>query len=68
MKTKIYAPEPNKPFRSMRTITGDCLERAGLVIPHDGNAIIDCSITPKVGDLVHCNNALITVNGFIKQP
>lgn len=67
MKTRIYSPEPNKPFRSLRLIGGDCLEKAGLVIPHDGYAIIDRSIPPRVGDLVHCNDAFATINGYIKQ-
>lgn len=67
MKTKIYTPKPNKPCREFRHIHGDCLEKAGLEIPHEAYAIIDCSITPKVGDLVHCNNSLGTINGFIKQ-
>lgn len=66
-KTKIYTPKPNKPSRQLRRIAGDCLEKAGLEIPHGGYAIIDCSITPKVGDLVFCNNWNGTVHGFIKQ-
>lgn len=67
MKTEIYKPKPGKPARSCRSIVGDCLEKAGLKIPHGGRAIIDCSITPKIGDLVHCNNKICTINGFIKQ-
>ena len=67
MKTRIYTPEEGKPPRKFRYISGDCLEGAGLKIPHGGYAIIDCSISPKAGDLVHCNNELGTVNGFIKQ-
>jgi hypothetical protein len=67
LKTRIYTKEDSKIFRKMRTIYGDCLEKVGLKIPHEGYAIIDCSITPKVGDIVHCNNSLGTVNGFIKQ-
>lgn len=67
MKTDIYKMKPNEPARRLRSIYGDCLEKAGLNIPHGGYAIIDCSITPKIGDLVHCNNALATINGFIKQ-
>ena len=67
MKTNIYGVEPNKPARSLRSICGECLEKAGLNIPYGGYAIIDCSITPQIGDLVHCNDALCTINGFIKQ-
>lgn len=67
MKTRIYKPEPNKPTRRLHSIRGDCLERVGLKIPHGANAIIDRSITPEVGDLVHCDNELGTIHGFIKQ-
>lgn len=67
MKTRIYTPSDRKTARTLEPICGDCLEKAGLNIPHKAYAIIDCSITPKVGDLVHCNNSLGTVNGFIKQ-
>ena len=67
MKTYIYTPKEDKPHRELRSIVGDCLEGAGLEIPHGGYAVIDCSISPKVGDLVHCNDAIITINGFIKQ-
>lgn len=67
MKTRIYKPEPNKPTRRLHSIRGDCLERVGLKIPHGANAIIDRSITPEVGDLVHCDNELGTICGFIKQ-
>lgn len=67
MKTDIYTPKPNEPTRRLQYIYGDCLERAGLKIPHGANAIVDCSITPKVGDLVHCDNKFGTIHGFIKQ-
>ena len=67
MKTRIYKPKPNEPTRTLHPIRGDCLERAGLKIPHGANAIIDRSITPEVGDLVHCDNELGTIHGFIKQ-
>ena len=53
--------------RRLLSIAGDCLERAGLKIPRGAMAIIDCSISPKVGDLVHCDNRLGTIHGFIKQ-
>lgn len=67
MKTIIYTPKEGKPSRCLKSIHGDCLERVGLVIPCKGRAIIDRSIKPKVGDLVHCNNRIITISGFIKQ-
>jgi hypothetical protein len=67
MKTRIYTPTADKPSRELCSIYGDCLEKAGLRIPNRGQAIIDCSISPKVGDLVHCDNHLGTIHGFIKQ-
>lgn len=67
MKTDIYTPERRKSPRKMEYIHGNCLEKAGLIIPHGALAIVDCSITPRVGDLVHCDNYLGTLQGFIKQ-
>ena len=67
MKTDIYTPNENRPTRQLQNIYGDCLEKAGLKIPHEAYAIIDCSISPKVGDLVWCDNYLGTIYGFIKQ-
>ena len=67
MKTDIYTPDRRKSPRKAEHIYGQCLEKAGLIIPHGAIAIVDCSITPKVGDLVHCDNYLGTCHGFIKQ-
>lgn len=67
MKTDIYTPDRRKSPRKAEYIRGQCLENAGLIIPHGAIAIVDCSITPKVGDLVHCDNYLGTCQGFIKQ-
>ena len=67
MKTDIYTPERRKFARKAEHIHGECLEKAGLRIPHGAIAIVDCSITPRVGDLVHCDNWLGTCHGFIKQ-
>ena len=67
MKTDIYTPNARRQPRKLEHIQGDCLERVGLKIPHTAYAIIDCSITPKVGDLVHCDNEFGTIHGFIKQ-
>ena len=67
MKTDIYTPDRRKSPREMEYIRGICLEKAGLIIPHGGIAIIDCSITPQIGDIVHCDNYLGTAQGFIKQ-
>ena len=67
MKTDIYTPNEKIQPRCLCPIQGDCLERAGLRIPRGANAIIDCSISPKVGDLVHCDNSFGTIHGFIKQ-
>lgn len=67
MKTDIYTPERRKSPRKAEYIFGECLEKAGLIIPHGAIAIVDCSITPRVGDLVHCDNYLGTCQGMIKQ-
>ena len=67
MINRIYTPDEKRPPRKMRHIHGDCLEKAGLHIPNGAYAIVDCSISPKVGDLVHCDNYLGTIHGFIKQ-
>ena len=49
----------------LRPIHGICLEEVG--VPSEGRAVINRTIKPKVGDLVWCNNAFCTINGFIKQ-
>ena len=49
----------------LESISGICLEEVG--IPSKGRAVINCTIKPRVGDLVHCNNFMCTINGFIKQ-
>lgn len=67
MKTDIYTPERRKFPRKAKYIHGNCLEKAGLIIPHGAIAIVDCSITPRVDDFVHCDNYLGTCHGFIKQ-
>ena len=67
MKTDIYTPERRKFARKAEYIHGECLEKAGLRIPNGAIAIVDCSIAPIVGELVHCDNYLGTCQGFIKQ-
>lgn len=67
MKTDIYTPDRRKSPRKAEYIHGECLEKAGLIIPHGAIAIVDCSITPRVRDLVHCDNFIGTVQGMIKQ-
>ena len=67
MKTDIYTPDRRKSPRKMEYIHGQCLEKAGLIIPHGAIAIVDCSVTPRLGDLVHCDNHIGTIQGFIKQ-
>lgn len=66
MTRRCKAKNKDKRF-VLKHIYGDCLEKAGLYIPHEGYAIIDKNARIKVGDLVHCNNAFTTINGFIKQ-
>lgn len=50
---------------NLRSIKGKCLE--GVGIPDGGRAVINHTILPEVGDLVHCNDAWCTINGYIKQ-
>lgn len=52
---------------TIEPIYGDCLERAGLHIPHGGMAIIRQGLKIKVGDLVHCSRILGEIPGMIKQ-
>lgn len=65
--TRICKPKPGEEPRRLESIFGDCLERVGLVIPNGGWGIIDRSIEPRVGDLVHCDNQMGTIHGFIKR-
>ena len=52
---------------SFQEIHGDCLERAGLHIPHGGYAIIRQGEKINVGDLVHCGRISGETPGMIKQ-
>lgn len=49
----------------LRSIGGDCLEAVG--IPDRGRMLVNRKIKPTVGDLVWCNNAFCSINGFVKQ-
>ena len=44
---------------------GDCLEALG--IPSRGFAVIDTDATPRVFDVVHCNDCAISISGYLKQ-
>ena len=68
MKTEIYTKGRKKERRRLELISGKCLEREGLIFTNGtGYAVIDCTVRPKVGDLVHCDNRLGTIHGFIKK-
>ena len=64
---KVHWVKPRKPSHEYRLVStsGDCLVNAGF--PPSTKAVINHTILPNVGDLVHCNNAIDTINGFIKQ-
>ncbi len=64
---KVHWCKPRFPGREygLESIAGDCLEKVG--VPKRGRAVINRTAKPVVGDLVHCNNELCTINGFIKQ-
>jgi hypothetical protein len=66
-RCKLHRCYPKKPEHEyeLSHIYGDCLEEVG--IPNKGQVLINRTIEPKVGDLVHCNNYMCTLNGFIKQ-
>lgn len=49
----------------LRSIAGNCLEELG--VPDRGQMLVNRKIKPKVGDLVWCNDALCSINGFVKQ-
>jgi hypothetical protein len=59
-----FAKKPAQEYE-LRPIKGDCLEEAG--VPNRGHMLVNRTIKPKVGDLVWCNTAYCSVNGFIKQ-
>ena len=63
----VHWCEPRIPKHEwqLASISGDCLEEVG--IPNKGRAVINCTIKPRVGDLVHCNTEFCTINGYIKQ-
>jgi hypothetical protein len=59
-----FAKRPKHNF-VLKSTEGICLEEVG--VPGKGTALINRTITPKIGDLVWCNNYMCTINGFIKQ-
>lgn len=64
----IISISKNKKKRnSFEHISGDCLEKAGLHIPHGGYAIIRQGLDIRVGDLVHCAKVTGALNTCIKQ-
>lgn len=60
-----FAKKPHHQYE-LRPIGGDCLEEVG--VPSRGaRAVINCTIKPKVGDLVWCDTPFGTIHGYIKQ-
>ncbi len=64
---KVHWCQPRLPKHEyqLESIGGICLEEVG--IPNKGKAVINRTIKPRVGDLVHCNTEFCTINGCIKQ-
>ena len=64
---KVHWCEPRLKEHEWNLIStaGICLEEVG--IPSKGRAVINSTIKPRVGDLVHCNNYMCSINGYIKQ-
>lgn len=65
--THISTYKDGKDHCKLESIIGDCLEKAGLHIPHGGFAIIRSGLDIKVGDLVHCGRISGETPGMIKQ-
>lgn len=65
--TRIYTPKDRTGARMCTRICGDCLEKAGLHIPNEAIAIIDCSCEIKVGDFVICTRGAGALNKYCKQ-
>lgn len=59
-----FAKKPKHEYQ-IKSTSGNCLEEVG--VPGRGQAVINRTIKPKVGDLVWCNNELCTIGGFLKQ-
>ena len=53
--------------KRIEKVYGDCLEAVGLVIPDGGIAIVDTTIFPEIGDLVHCKKVRGALSSYIKQ-
>lgn len=51
--------------KKLLNVHGDCLEGIGIKAPR--YVILDKSITPKVGDIVHCHKDMNYLNSYIKQ-
>ena len=68
MKTQIFTQKRIGSKRTFEHIHGKCLEKLGLRFTNGtGYAVLDCTIKPKIGDIVHCDNTFGTIHGFIKQ-
>ena len=65
--TPIMRRDDPKERFVLEQIYGDCLEGAGLSIPHGGFAVIDRGTNLRVGDLVHCGRLSGAIPGCIKQ-
>ena len=68
MKTRIFKQTRIEVKRTFERVQGKCLEKLGLRFTNGtGYAVLDCTVKPKIGDLVHCDNTFGTIHGFIKQ-
>lgn len=65
MKTYFCRAKPGRNSIKEERIIGNCLEAIG--IPNGGIAVIDANEDPRIGDVIWCNNRIITVRGFLKQ-
>ncbi|MBE6555534.1 MAG: hypothetical protein E7663_04800 [Ruminococcaceae bacterium] len=67
MTTVYERPSKKSREKIVEYLHGDCLEGAGLFIPNGGIAVIDCTLTPRVGDFVICGKHRDTLDRYCKQ-
>lgn len=59
--------EHSRSEQTLKSIYGDCLEGAGIIIPHRGMAVVDHTIRPEVGDIVICRKHRAANSAYCKQ-
>lgn len=66
--TRIFTDKRKEAKRCFERVSGPCLEKLGLHFTNGtGYVILDTTVEPRIGDLVHCDDRFGTIHGFIKQ-